>query len=59
MFRMEWFVSQFGRKIDRDLVFSLKYFKHRHTLVRVSTLTCHRHLDRRTSNRVGEAARTA
>lgn len=43
----------------RDLVFSLKYFRHRHTLVRVSTLTYHRHFDRRTSIRVGEAARTA
>ena len=59
MFGMEWFVSQSGRKIYRDLVFSLKYLRHTRTLVPVCTRTCHRHFDRRASDGAGEAARAA
>lgn len=59
MFGMEWLISQFGRKIYIDLVFSLKYFKYTHTLVRTRTLTYHRYFGRRTSRGVTEAPRAA
>lgn len=37
MFGMERLVSQFGRKVCIDLVFSLKYFKYTHTRAHVHT----------------------